>query len=98
METIFENTEDHKALNTNLASKTECKIFEDPKYQQGYTDGHDEGFDEGFDEGSLVMISNYYTSCKEKPTATMLAALFDVEESFVEPFLLAVNYKLDGLD
>jgi hypothetical protein len=44
------------------------------------------------------MISNYYTSCKEKPTATMLAALFDVEESFVEPFLLAVNYKLDGLD
>jgi len=97
METIFQNTEDSKDLDAKLASKTEEKIFEDPKYQQGYTDGYEEGFDEGFEEGNLVMISNYYTSCKKKPTAAMLAAIFDVEESFVEPFLEAVTYKPEGL-
>jgi DNA helicase IV len=39
------------------------------------------------EEGIMITIKNYIKSCKEKPTAATLAAIFDVKESFVQPLL-----------
>jgi hypothetical protein len=47
----------------------------------------EQGRQQGREQGSIIMIKNFLKSCKEKPTAATLAAIFDVQESFVQPLL-----------
>ena len=52
-----------------------------------------EGPKEGIKEAFIHIITNYIKSCKEKPTAARLAAIFKVEQSLVESFLETCSYK-----
>jgi len=39
------------------------------------------------EEGIIITIKNFIKNCIEKPAAARLAAIFEVEQSLVEPFL-----------
>jgi flagellar biosynthesis/type III secretory pathway protein FliH len=93
MEELFEFMKEAREMDRKIELEYAIEKSWKESWKEGWKEGWEEGRQEGLKKAFIHIITNYIKNCKEKPAAARLAAIFEVEQFLVEPFLSTRGYK-----